>query len=169
MTHFPGIAPIKFEGPESTNPLAFKYYNADEVIMGKTMKEWLRFAVSWWHTFNGQMGTDPFSSMKTHLRPWDKDNSLETFKTRVDVAFEFFTKLGVEYYCFHDIDVAPEGNSLEEFEKNLDTITDLLLAKQKQTGVKCLWATQNLFSNPRYTNGAGPRLSLTRLPLVLGR
>jgi xylose isomerase len=101
------------------------------------------------------MGTDPFSSMKTHLRPWDKDNSLETFKTRVDVAFEFFTKLGVEYYCFHDIDVAPEGNSLEEFEKNLDTITDLLLAKQKETGVKCLWATQNLFSNPRYTNGAG--------------
>jgi len=155
MAYFPGIAPIKFEGPESTNPLAFKYYNADEVIMGKTMKEWLRFAVCWWHTFNGQMGTDPFSSMKTHLRPWDKDSSLETFKTRVDVAFEFFTKLGVPYYCFHDTDVSPQGDSLEEFENNLDTITDLLLAKQKETGVKCLWVTQNLFSHTRYTNGAG--------------
>merc|ERR1719163_675201 len=91
--YFPGISKIKYEGPDSTNPLAFKYYNEDEVVKGKTMKEWLRFAVAWWHTFNGQMGTDPFSGAKTHLRPWDKDNSIETFKTRVDVAFEFFQKL----------------------------------------------------------------------------
>merc|ERR1712232_1333200 len=123
-------------------------------VKGKTMKEWLRFAVAWWHTFNGQMGTDPFSGAKTHLRDWDKDTSMETFKTRVDVAFEFFEKLGVPYYCFHDVDVAPFGDSLEEYERNLDMISDLMLAKQQETGIKCLWATQNCFSHPRYSNGA---------------
>jgi xylose isomerase len=154
IEHFPGISKLKYEGPTSTNPLAFKYYNEDEVLMGKTMKEWLRFAVCWWHTFNGQMGTDPFSNIKTHLRPWDKDSSVETFKTRVDVAFEFFQKLGVPYYCFHDVDVSPFGDSLQDYEKNLDIISDLMLAKQKETGIKLLWATQNVFSHPRYTNGA---------------
>jgi len=156
--YFPGISKLKYEGPDSTNPLAFKYYNEDEVLMGKTMKEWLRFAVAWWHTFNGQMGTDPFSNVKTHLRDWDppvgQDATIETFKTRVDVAFEFFQKLGVPYYCFHDVDVSPFGDSLEEYEKNLDMISDLMLAKQKETGIKCLWATQNCFSHPRYSNGA---------------
>jgi xylose isomerase len=100
------------------------------------------------------MGRDPFSFDKTHLRPWDKDDSLETFKERVHVAFEFFTKLGVEYYCFHDTDIAPQGNSLEEFQKNLDVVTDLILQKQKETGIKLLWCTQNCFSNPRYKDGA---------------
>lgn len=152
--HFPTVKKIEYEGPDSTNPLAFKYYVADEVILGKPMREWLRFAVAWWHTFNGQMGTDPFSGARTHLRPWDKDNSLETFLTRVDVAFEFFTKLGVDYYCFHDVDVAPQGESLTEFEKNLDVVTDKMLERQKATGVKCLWVTQNCFSHPRYTHGA---------------
>lgn len=152
---FPTVKKIQYEGPESTNPLAFKYYKADEIIMGKPMKEWCRFAVSWWHTFNGQMGTDPFSGTRTHLRPWDKDNSMATYERRVEVAFEFFTKLGVEYYCFHDIDVAPEGASLEEFQANLDKISDLLLAQQQKTGVKLLWSTQNCFSHPRYTHGAG--------------
>lgn len=147
--YFPTVPRIPYEGPDSQNPFAFKYYNADEVLLGKPMREWCRFAVAWWHTFNGGMGTDPFSSAKTHLRPWDKDTSLETYKTRVDVAFEFFTKLGVDYYCFHDVDVAPQGESLEEFQTNLDTISDLLLAKQKETGVKLLWGTQNLFSHPR--------------------
>jgi len=119
------------------------------------MKDWLRFAVAWWHTFNGQMGTDPFSGIKTHVRDWDKDSSMETFKTRVDVAFEFFQKLGVEYYSFHDVDVSPGFcPTVEEYEKNLDTITDLMLAKQKETGVKLLWGTQNIFSHPRYSNGA---------------
>lgn len=151
---FPTVKKICYEGPESTNPLAFKYYNAEEIILGKPMKEWCRFAVAWWHTFNGQMGTDPFSGTKTHVRPWDTDNSMATYERRVEVAFEFFTKLGVEYYCFHDIDVAPEGASLEEFQANLDRISDLLLAQQKKTGVKLLWSTQNCFSNPRYTNGA---------------
>jgi len=152
--NFPTVKKIVYEGPESTNPLAFKYYNADEVIMGKKMREWCRFAVSWWHTFNGTMGTDPFSGAKTHLRPWDVDNSMATYEKRVEVAFEFFTKLGVDYYCFHDLDVAPQGESLEEFQANLDRISDLLLAKQKETGVKLLWSTQNCFSNPRYKDGA---------------
>jgi len=152
--YFPGVSKISYQGPRSTDPLAYKYYNADEVIMGKPMKEWCRFAVCWWHTFNGGMGRDPFSFDKTHLREWDKDDSLETFKERVNVAFEFFVKLGVEYYCFHDCDVAPQGNSLEEFQTNLDIITDLMLAKQKETGVKLLWGTQNMFSNNRYKDGA---------------
>lgn len=152
---FPTVKKIGYEGPESTTALAFKYYNAEEVILGKPMKEWCRFAVCWWHTFNGQMGTDPFSGTKTHVRPWDTDSSMATYERRVEVAFEFFSKLGVEYYCFHDIDVAPEGASLEEFQANLDRISDLLLAQQKKTGVKLLWSTQNCFSNPRYTNGAG--------------
>ncbi|CAE7596542.1 xylA [Symbiodinium natans] len=151
---FPTISKIRYEGPQSVNPLAFKYYQPDEVVLGKKMRDWCRFAVSWWHTFNGQMGTDPFSNVKTHLRPWDVDGSLETFLTRVDVAFEFFTKLGVDYYCFHDVDVAPQGGSLQEFQKNLDTISDKLLAKQKETGIKLLWSTQNLFSHPRYKDGA---------------
>jgi xylose isomerase len=150
----PQVQKIKYEGPESTNPLAFKYYQPDEVIMGKKMREWCRFAVAWWHTFNGQMGTDPFSGMKTHLRDWDVDNSMETYLTRVDVAFEFFTKLGVDFYCFHDLDVAPQGNNLKEFQANLDVIADKLLAKQKETGVKLLWGTQNLFSHTRYKDGA---------------
>ena len=89
---FPSISKIQFEGPQSVNPLAFKYYQPDEVVMGKKMRDWCRFAVAWWHTFNGQMGTDPFSNVKTHVRPWDVDGSMETFLTRVDVAFEFFTK-----------------------------------------------------------------------------
>merc|ERR1712178_285874 len=121
------------------------------------MKEWCRFAVCWWHTFNGQMGRDPFSMDKTHLRPWDKDDSLDTFIERVHVAFEFFQKLGVEYYCFHDTDIAPQGNSLAEFQKNLDTVTDLMLEKQKETGIKLLWGTQNCFSHTRYKDEPGSR------------
>merc|ERR1719460_944669 len=100
------------------------------------------------------MGTDPFSNVKTHVRPWDVDDSMATYEKRVEVAFEFFSKLGVDYYCFHDIDVAPQGDSLQEFQKNLDKISDLLLAKQKETGIKLLWSTQNCFSNPRYKDGA---------------
>eukprot|EP00930_Biecheleria_cincta_P069762 TRINITY_DN57467_c0_g1_i1.p1 TRINITY_DN57467_c0_g1~~TRINITY_DN57467_c0_g1_i1.p1 ORF type:complete len:471 (-),score=92.33 TRINITY_DN57467_c0_g1_i1:41-1390(-) len=152
--YFPGIPKIPFEGPESTNPLAFKHYKPDEVIMGKKMRDWCRFAVCWWHTFNGQMGTDPFSTMKTHLRDWDKDDSMDTYLTRVDAGFEFFTKLGVDFYCFHDVDVAPQGKNLKEFQANLDIVTDKLLAKQKETGVKLLWSTQNLFSHNRYKDGA---------------
>lgn len=121
--YFPGIGKIHYEGPKSTNKLAFKYYNKDEVILGKPMKEWCRFAVCWWHTFNGQMGRDPFSigaDGKTHIRPWDKDDSMEIFVERVHAAFEFFIKFGVDYYCFHDTDVAPQGKSLKEFQEHLD-------------------------------------------------
>jgi xylose isomerase len=152
--YFPGVSKIEYKGEKSTDPMSFRYYNADEVIMGKPMKEWCRFAICWWHTFNGGMGRDPFSFDKTHVRDWDKDDSLDTWLTRVDVAFEFFQKCGVEYYCFHDTDVAPQGNSQEEFFKNLDIITDKMLEKQKETGIKLLWCTQNMFSHIRFKDGA---------------
>jgi len=152
--YFPSVSKIEYKGEKSTDPLSFKYYNADEVIMGKPMKEWCRFAICWWHTFNGGMGRDPFSFDKTHVRDWDKDDSMETWLTRVDVAFEFFQKMGVDYYCFHDTDVAPQGNNQEEFFKNLDTISDKLLEKQKETGIKLLWCTQNMFSHIRFKDGA---------------
>ena len=119
------------------------------------MKEWLRFSVCWWHTFVGGGGSDPFGA-PTYIRDWEEGfepNTIELSKRRIDVAFEFFTKLGVEYYCFHDFDVAPEGETIEESWKNLDIITDYLKEKQDETGVKLSWATQNLFSNPRYMNG----------------
>jgi len=153
---FPGIPKIKYEGVDSKNPLSFRYYNPEEVIMGKKMKDWCRFAVCYWHTFSGTMGTDPFSGMRTHLRAWEKDGEtpMQTYETRVDAAFEFFSKLGVEYYCFHDCDVAPQGASLKEFQANLDIITDKLLKKQKETGIKLLWGTQNCFSHNRYKDGA---------------
>jgi xylose isomerase len=151
--YFP-TSKLEYKGPDSKDPLSFKYYNAEEVLMGKPMKEWCRFAVSWWHTFNGGMGRDPFSFDKTHVRSWDKDDSLETYLTRVDVAFEFFVKLGVPYYCFHDTDIAPQGANLAEFQSNIDIVTDKILQKQQETGVKLLWCTQNVFSNPRYKDGA---------------
>jgi xylose isomerase len=156
MAFFPGISKLEYKGPESTDPLSYRYYNPDEVIMGKPMKEWLRFSVCFWHTLVGGGGQDPFGA-KTLQRPWEdglQDNPMELAKRRIDVAFELFTKLGVEFYTFHDFDVAPEGDSLEESFANLDIIADYLLEKQKETGVKLLWATQNLFSNPRYMNGA---------------
>lgn len=150
---FPTVKAVEFKGPESTDPLSFRHYNADEEILGKPMKEWLRFSVCFWHTFVGGGGQDPFGS-QTLIRDWEGDlKGLELAKRRVDVAFEFFSKLGVEFYCFHDFDVAPEGDTLEQSMANLDTITDYLLEKQQETGIKLLWATQNLFSNPRYMNG----------------
>jgi len=153
---FPFIQKVQYEGPKSTNPLAFKDYNADEVIMGKTMADWCRFSVVYWHTFRGG-GMDPFSyGCPTLIRPWDDGTgTVENAKRRVDVAFEFFTKLGVDYYAFHDIDIAPEGNSMSEAFDNLDQVTDHALEKQKETGVKLLWGTSNLFSNKRYMNGGG--------------
>jgi len=136
--------------------MAFKDYNADEMIMGKPMKEWCRFAVCYWHTFRGG-GMDPFSyGCPTLERSWDDGSaSVENAKRRVDVAFEFFTKLGVEHYCWHDIDIAPEGESMKEAFENLHILTDYALEKQNETGVKLLWGTSNLFSNKRYMNGGG--------------
>ena len=152
---FPDISKVEFKGPSSTDPFAFRHYDPEEVILGKPMKEWLRFSVCWWHTMVGGGGRDPFG-METLQRPWEDNISdpIELAKRRVDAAFEFFTKLGVEFYTFHDFDVAPEAESLEESLQNVDIMTDYLLQKQKETGVKLLWATQNLFSHPRYMNGA---------------
>lgn len=160
MSFFPEIPEkISYERSSADNPLSFRHYNADEIILGKPMKEWLRFSVCFWHTFVGGGGRDPFGD-ETYQRPWEKqadgkliEDPMRLAKRRIDVAFEFFTKLGVEFYTFHDTDVCPQGNSLDEFQRNLDEISDYLLQKQQETGVKLLWSTQNLFSHPRFMNG----------------
>jgi xylose isomerase len=158
--HFPGISKIAYEGPESKNPLAFNYYNEDEVIAGKPMKEWCRFAVSYWHTMRGG-GADPFGP-PTITRPWDDEsNSLDNALVRTEAAFEFIQKLGAPFYCFHDIDASPEGSTLAESQKNLDVITDKFAELQADTGIKLLWATQNMFSHSRFMNGAGTNPDLT--------
>ena len=151
--YFKGIDKIKFEGKESTNPLAFKYYDADKVVAGKTMKEHFKFAIAYWHTFTGT-GGDPFGA-PTQNFPWlTNSDPIQQAKDKMDAAFEFITKIGAEYYCFHDFDLIAEGSSLEESEKRLNIITDYALEKQKASGVKLLWGTANCFSNPRYMNGA---------------
>ncbi|MBT2732210.1 xylose isomerase [Carnobacterium sp. ISL-102] len=143
---------IKYEGAESTNPFAFRYYNPEEVVLGKTMKEQLRFSVAYWHTFTND-GSDPFGK-GVNQRDWLTDDPMEMAKNRVEASFEFFEKLGVEYFCFHDMDVAPYGESLEEFFANLDMITDLIQEKMDQTGIKLLWNTADRHSNPIYVHGA---------------
>ena len=151
---FPKISKIKFEGAKSKNPLAFKHYNPDENVGGKTMRDHLRFAVVYWHTFRGT-GSDPFGA-GTMLRPWDDGtNSVANAQNRVRVAFEFIEKLGAPYYCWHDRDVAPEGATLAESNKNFDAVAKVLKEEQKRTGIKLLWGTANAFSNPRYMHGAG--------------
>ncbi|HQR07424.1 MAG TPA: xylose isomerase [Gemmatales bacterium] len=154
MSYFPEVpTKIQYEGPTSKNPLSFKHYKADEVVDGKTMHDWFRFAVSYWHTFRGQ-GADPFGP-GCAVRPWeDGTDSVEMAQKRVRVAFEFLQKLGVSFYCFHDRDVAPEGNTLAECNKNLDAVVKVLKEEQNRTGIKLLWGTANLFSNKRYVHGA---------------
>ncbi|ELU13203.1 hypothetical protein CAPTEDRAFT_149382 [Capitella teleta] len=151
---FKGIGKIPFKadaGPEDT--MVFKHYNASQVVHGKTMEEWCRFSVCYWHTFRG-VGLDPFGA-GTIEREWeDESDSVENAKRRMRVAFEFMAKLGVKYYCFHDRDIAPEGKDLAESNRNLDALVDLAAQLQKETGIKLLWATCNLFSHPRYMNGA---------------
>jgi len=150
---FPQIKSIAYEGPKSQNPLAFKHYHADEIVEGKTMRQHLRFAVVYWHTFRGT-GSDPFG-VGTMQRPWDDGtNSIGNAQNRARVAFEFFEKLGAPFYAFHDRDVAPEGKNLAETNKNLDAVAKVLKEEQKRSGVKLLWGTANLFSNPRYVHGA---------------
>jgi len=151
--YFPGIGKIPFEGRESDNPLAFKFYQADKVIGGRTMEEHLRFAVCYWHSFCGK-GSDPFGA-DTQVFAWDEaNNPMQAARQRMDAAFEFFTKLDVPYYCFHDRDMAPEGSSVAESEQNLQTLVDLAQERQQATGMKLLWGTANLFGHPRYMNGA---------------
>jgi len=150
---FPDIPKIAYEGPTSKTPLAFKHYNASEVIDGKTMKDHLRFAVSYWHTFRGT-GQDPFG-VGTALRPWDDGTaSVDNARNRVRVAFEFIEKLGAPFYCFHDRDVAPEGATLAESNRNLDEVVKVLKEEQQRTGIKLLWGTACLFVHPRYMHGA---------------
>ena len=151
--YFPEVSKIQYEGPGSKNQLAFRHYNAAEIIEGKSMQDWLRFSVCYWHTFRGN-GTDPFGS-PTLNRPWDDGSeSVDNAIKRVDVAFEFIEKLGVPYYCFHDRDVAPEGATLKESNANLDAVAAKLKEAQQRTGIKLLWGTANLFSNPRFMHGA---------------
>lgn len=151
--YFPNIDKIEYEGPDSDNPLSFKYYQEDKVIAGKTMKDHFRFAIAYWHSFCNE-NSDPFG-VGTRDFPWEKTSDpLENAKFRLDAAFEFFTKLGTPYWCFHDRDLAPEGDSVEASEKNLQTLVDLAKDYQKDTGVKLLWGTANLFTHKRYMNGA---------------
>ena len=151
--YFKDIPAIKYEGPKSDNPLAFKYYNPDQIVAGKTMREHFKFAVAYWHTFCGQ-GADPFG-IGTQNFLWDQaDDPIQRALDKADAAFEFITKMGFDYYCFHDYDLIEEGSSLSESEKRLETITAYLKDKQKASGVKLLWGTANCFSNPRYMNGA---------------
>lgn len=154
MACFPEVPKkIEYEGPKSKNPLAFRHYNAEEMVEGTSMRDLFRFGVAYWHTMRGT-GGDPFGP-GTADRPWDDgSDSLDNAKKRAEVAFEFVSKLGAPFYCFHDRDVAPEGSNLRESNKNLDEVVKVLKEQQAKTGVKLLWGTANLFSNPRYMHGA---------------
>jgi len=153
MPAFPEIEKIKFEGPDSTNPLAFRAYDENELVEGKPMKDILRFSVAYWHTMRGT-GADPFGP-GTIIRPWEgPEDTVDNAINRAKVAFEFMEKLGAGFYCFHDRDVAPEGKSLSQTNKNLDALVKVLKDEQERTGIKLLWGTANLFSNPRYVHGA---------------
>ncbi len=153
MSAFPDVPTIQYEGPQSDNPLAFRWYNPSEIIEGKTMRDHLRFSIVYWHTFRGT-GSDPFGSA-TAVRPWDDGTeSVENAQNRARAAFELFEKLQAPYYAFHDRDVAPEGATLAESNKNLDAVADVLEEEQARSGVKLLWGTANMFSNPRFMHGA---------------
>jgi xylose isomerase len=150
---FKGISRIKYEGTGSDNPLAFRWYDENKVIAGKPMKDHLRFACAYWHSFSGS-GADPFGE-PTHIFQWsEKADAVERAKDKADAAFEFITKLGLPYYCFHDVDAIDYNNDVKENDRRLQAITDYLKEKQKASGVKLLWGTANLFSNKRYMNGA---------------
>ena len=152
--YFPQIGKIPFEGKDSKNPLAFHYYDAEKVVLGKTMKEWLRFAMAWWHTL-GQASADPFGG-QTRSYEWDKaDNAVQRAKDKMDAGFEIMNKLGIEFFCFHDVDLVEEGSSVEEYEANMKAITDYAQQKLAENpGIKLLWGTANVFGNKRYMNGA---------------
>lgn len=152
MSYFSTVDKIKYEGTSAENPFAFCHYNPSEMVMGKTMKEHLRFGVAYRHTMT-QDGSDPFGS-PTNIRTWKVPLRWKPQKTVQKLSFEILEKSDVEFFCFHDVDIAPEGDSLEEFFNNIDEITDLIKAKMDQTGIKLLWNTANMFSHPRYVNGA---------------
>ena len=150
---FPGIGKIQFEGKESRNPMAFRYYDADKVVMGKTMAEWLKFSMAWWHTLCAE-GADQFGG-GTKTFPWNEASCpMQVAKDKVDAGFEFMQKIGIGYYCFHDVDLIDEGADVEEYEARLKEIVAYLNEKQAETGIKLLWGTANVFGNKRYMNGA---------------
>ena len=151
--YFPSVEKIKFEGKESKNPMAFHYYNPEKVVYGKTMAEWFKFSMAWWHTLCAD-GGDPFGG-QTQVHPWvGAADALQAAKDKMDAGFEFMSKIGIEYYCFHDIDLISEGSSIEEYEANLKAIVAYAKEKQAATGIKLMWGTANVFSNARYMNGA---------------
>ncbi len=151
--YFKGIGAIKFEGKDSDNPLAFKYYNPEQVVAGKTMRDHFKFAIAYWHTFCGQ-GSDPFGP-GTQSFEWDRSSDpVQAAKDKADAAFEFISKMGFDYFCFHDFDLIQEGPTFAESEKRLAIITDYIKEKKTASGIKLLWGTANCFSNPRYMNGA---------------
>jgi xylose isomerase len=153
VEYYKGIGDIKYEGKDSINPLSFKYYDPNKIVAGKTLKEHFRFAIAYWHTFCGQ-GNDPFGTGTQNFL-WDKSQDpYQAAKDKADAAFEFITKMGFDYFCFHDFDLIQEGVSFKESEKRLLFITDYIKLKQKESGVKVLWGTANCFSNPHYMNGA---------------
>ncbi|MBP5219496.1 MAG: xylose isomerase, partial [Bacteroidaceae bacterium] len=151
--YFPGVKKIQFEGKDSKNPMAYHYYDAEKVIMGKKMKDWLKFAMAWWHTLCAE-GADQFGG-GTKTFPWNQGaNALEVAKNKADAGFEIMEKLGIEYYCFHDVDLVEEAPTIEEYEANMKAIVAYLKEKQAATGKKLLWGTANVFGNKRYMNGA---------------
>lgn len=151
--YFPGIGKIKFEGAQSKNPMAFRYYDPEKIVLGKPMKEWLKFAMAWWHTLCAEGGDQFGGGTKTF--PWKGNpDLLQAAKDKMDAGFEFMTKMGIEYYCFHDIDLVDEAASIEEYQANMKEIVAYAKQKMAQTGIKLLWGTANVFSNARYMNGA---------------
>jgi xylose isomerase len=151
--YFKGISQVKYEGRETKNPFAFRWYDETKVVAGKTMKEWMRFACAYWHSFNGD-GSDPFGG-RTHFFPWDESKDAnQRAKDKMDAAFEFMTKMSLPFYCFHDVDLVDYTNDVADNEKRLNAITDYALEKQKQSGIQLLWGTANVFSHTRYMNGA---------------
>ncbi len=151
MTHFTNVNHIQYEGPQSTNPYAFKFYNPDEKVGDHTMEEFLRFSVAYWHTFTEDL-SDPFGA-GTAVRPWNKFEGMDLAKARVEAAFEFFEKMNVPYFCFHDVDIAPEGSDLRESNQNLDTIVGMIKEYMKDSKTKLLWNTVNNFTHPRFVHG----------------
>ncbi len=151
---FKGIKQIRYEGAESKNPLAFKFYDKDKIVLGKKMSEHLSFAMAWWHNLCA-CGTDMFGKDTADKSFGAKVGTMEHARAKVDAGFEFMQKLGVQYFCFHDVDLVPEADDIKETNRRLDEISDYILEKMKQTGIKCLWGTANMFGNPRYMNGAG--------------
>lgn len=151
--YFPQIGKIPFEGTESKNVMAFHYYDPERVVMGKKMKDWLRFSMAWWHTLCGASG-DQFGG-QTRSYEWDKaDDAVQRAKDKMDAGFEIMQKLGIEFFCFHDVDLVEEGATIEEYEARMKAITDYAQEKMAETGIKLLWGTANVFGNKRYMNGA---------------